>query len=315
MQSQINDAQITPAPFGASWSISGTRALLDLDTSRPTNQSELSAWYRDHYWPAQETLGLAIAGSLLHLKQSGELSVAPHSEYVSTRWNRSWTHFVQDTGYVEIDEIVRDLAILTFHDLQLNALPGNASSETIHQDIVDFIERGTFAWFDMKSGVYSRSGETLYPAFENWRPTLGTVDHINRGEFAPLVAEQIDMPRVEHLVVDFPTGELIINDWICIPEFAQVIEDVEVAISQRRDSINHNAFIEESSAVITAKVPPGQYHLYFAGDGNTFAHTFESPDADLSIFETAMFTLSPKPLRLTPSEPEPLRASRPAHAP
>lgn len=403
MQPEINYAQIQPASFGESWSISNTRALLDLDKSRPEDESELSAWYQDHYWPAQEALGLAITRHLLHLKISGKLSVAPHSEYVKTRWNRHWTNFVQDPGYVEIEEIVRDFAILAFRDIQLYDLSGNASPESIHQSLVDLIGRGTFEWFDMKSGVCNRSGATLYPAFENWQPTLGTVDHLNRGEFTPLVAGQIDRPHVEHLLIDFPTGELIINDWIRIPEFTQAAHEEEGSSGEGYDSINYaagrvartrlyaerlgfvhvststgptivqregrldagmlldeegvdgnclgsvctdlwwttmidrgvlasiltgkglteqeaqekiDAFIEESANVITAKVPPGQYHLYFTGDDHTFGNTFQSPDADLSMFDTPMFTLSPHPLRLDlESDLAPLRASRSGQSP
>lgn len=56
------------------------------------------------------------------------------------------------------------------------------------------------------------------------------------------------------------------------------------------------------SSVVKVQVPPGEYHLYFAGHASVFEQ-FASPDVDVSGLRTPMMVLSPVPLALEPAAP------------
>lgn len=58
------------------------------------------------------------------------------------------------------------------------------------------------------------TGEALYIGFDNWKPSLWT---FSNGRHVP--AGPVEAPGIETVEVTFPTGQLLIADWLRIPAF------------------------------------------------------------------------------------------------
>jgi hypothetical protein len=86
-------------------------------------------------------------------------------------------------------------------------------------------DAGNFGWFDLDTRTKCMvTGETLTVEFHNWVPSLGVLNHKNRdAPFTPLQGE-LPPPVVAHNVIDVPSGELLIADWIRIDAFTKLVD-------------------------------------------------------------------------------------------
>ena len=236
--------------FSQSWSLEDTQAYLSLTTSRPkdTRASDaalgidveagpgpspeeiasakkvMEEWYANVYHPINEKLGRAIAGHLLHLAKQGSLVLPENSEAVNTRWLSAWKRLVHEKT---VGDYYHDLVAAPHKDMGL-LLSGCAhqgeGSPVAHEKILSKISSGTLSGGE---GVACQnSGLRLYVEFNHWVPTLGTIDFSKgyNAPFVPLAPGQIKPPGIEHVVVDFPTGELLIKDWFRLDAFNQTVE-------------------------------------------------------------------------------------------
>lgn len=108
------------------------------------------------------------------------------------------------------------------------------SPEAVHEKLIGVMEDGDFRFYTSDHGPCMRSGMRIDVIFENWSGTAGVMEHeVIPGSFrlnytfTPLTAQSIEAPRAQCVQIQVPSGQLLITDWIRIPEFHELGQAID----------------------------------------------------------------------------------------
>lgn len=107
-----------------------------------------------------------------------------------------------------------------------------------------------------------------------------------------------------------PLGQVVCDlHWVTAID-RQVLEDVLARLVPRDVAAAQvAAYLDHHDSVVRVEVPPGTYHVYFAGNPRVFAQRFAMNEVDMAGFSQPVFVLHPH--ALTPrQEPSVRRALR-----
>lgn len=103
------------------------------------------------------------------------------------------------------------------------------SPEAVHEKLLHVVEAGNFSFSASDHGPCRMSGMRLDVIFEDWSGTAGVMEYSSvpgsfrlNSMFTPLTAQSIEAPRAQCVQIPVPSGQLLITDWIRIPEFHEL---------------------------------------------------------------------------------------------
>lgn len=172
-----------------------------------------------------ERMGKATAAFLRDLASSVELCRLAHLERRRHGPAQAWNRFVDDRDIAN-----ESLGALVDHllDAAMRARYGCSTSADKHAAVVRAMNEGTFEWYETNSReVCTVTGEQLHLEFRNWRPVLGVAAGAGiQAVFTPL-SGPAPLPKVEHHVINAPSGQLLFADWFRIPPFTEMMTEGE----------------------------------------------------------------------------------------
>lgn len=160
---------------------------------------------------------------LLAVRATRSLPQVPHAERRESRFADAWNAFVtgSDDEY-RLQAIAEKLSggLFVHISYDLAKLP-----ET-YKDIVAKADGGTFEWFQFGSDSQDCmvTGKRLHVEMTDWAPVLGVLEGPTR-ETRFVSVGPLPAPKVEHLVIQVPSGELLVSDWFRHPAFTDSVED------------------------------------------------------------------------------------------
>lgn len=222
-----SDSQIVPRPFDQAWTLEDTRWAAEVDKGAPASADKeaFSAWIAGDYSARHEKVIAAVKGHVLHMALAGTLPFPPNAEHVEATAVLAWRDLVENPQSQKAAGYVGEL----FGEALAKKLPflRHASSvEEFHEKFVRAITAGNFGFYDTELGDCANSGLRLRLVVKDWVPELGTTEIINKSSvFTPLAPGQIRPPGIEHVVINAPSGELLINDWLRIGAFTELTQE------------------------------------------------------------------------------------------
>lgn len=393
---------VVAKPFDQAWTLEDTRHLLQVHEASPGSDqtAAFQAWLKGDWAKITDQLQAATAGHMAHLASEGKLGMPANAEHIQVNWLYYWKQLIEKPEDQEAAQSLGNLMRGVFIK-PLYYLRDPKTAEQVHQAITDKVVQGNFGYYDMEPGECFNTGETIRLVMDNWQPTLGSVafteDH--KSSFTPFAPGQLTPPKLEHVVIPVPSGELLINDWFRVPGFTEMTDAIardngnpDIGSTQGRADLSRiyaekagfvSVFVggsfphvikrdgrllvgcvdiegeivvpgkdlgrvdtnlrwatmidrqvlvdflatatspaeaeaavatmekESRQELIKVKLPPGEYHLYFAGREDVFEKEFKSNQVDMSAFERPMIVLSPDALDLKPvASKAPRRAGR-----
>lgn len=223
----MNPSQ-TPV-FDQYWSLSDTKDFLEGYAASPKDNRgpDYHAWVKNTFSPLMDRLHDAVGNYLVALGRAGRLGPLPDLEGTSVRWFHNWERL--RTGSLDAFD-ARDMGIARGAFTRLAGGSRQAGDpDALHQDIVAFVSAGCFADYEIADlSECALTGEKFSIQMENWQPTVGRIMKVPGAafgiDFVPLKGGEFKSPGIEHAVVSFPSGVVLIDDWFRIPEFQQAVE-------------------------------------------------------------------------------------------
>lgn len=207
-------------PFRDTWTLEDN--IFTLETERPANQTT---------HPGLKKFKAAAGGHLLHLVEQGKVNLVPHSENRQIRWADLLNTVISGGDlpeYFQHPDRLVDALGEPFYKVIFEAAYAPKDKPISQQEqferVVNAIEAGNFRPFLCGECYSFESGERFNLQVSNWNATLMTWD--DTGKYQPLTAAA-KPETIEHAVLECPSGEIWVADWIRIPEFTQLTETWE----------------------------------------------------------------------------------------
>ena len=243
---------MNPASFATAWPQGDTTELHALMTAHGMNVEEAlggSHGLSDN--PAgrraldkkfKDLIG-AIDGHLLHLATTRPegLPMPPHSEHVEGNWLSEWRRAAA-WGTTEPNEdedpepfyrlggvVFPALHRLVWQSIQPPEGEAPKSVEALHQDLVSTVNTGNFHFRDVEDDFCFNSGHALKLWFKNWVPGY-VVRRLNPYSLAHLAEGDVVAPRLHHVPIDFPSGQVLAFDACRSKVFREVMDQLEAGL-------------------------------------------------------------------------------------
>lgn len=181
----------------------------------------------------QDKLEAGLEQFLKAKRDAGKLTAFTQGEELRSRFAAAWNALLAGAEQPwHRDTIVQRLSYATTNSGHWWAgaeLPLDERARKVHRELVERTDCGSFEYFDfMADDECAITGERLRLELHDWVPVLGTVDlksatTLRDREFVPVT--RLPERGVEHLVIEAPSGELLISDWFRHPAFTEAVND------------------------------------------------------------------------------------------
>lgn len=187
---------------------------------------------------------------LIELRDAGKLSKVANSEGHRTNFSHLWNLFLEDKehqyGWNVFDFLDKHM-FLHMYDQKMNIEKKKVelNEETYLKGYENFsndLNQGSFSNYDLPedSCVCHECSQRLLLSFDNWQGKFevfakkldGDTDYKNRTK-----PENCLPNEIVEVKVNFPSGKLIVADWVRIPEFTEIVEGEDRWSEER--SLNH----------------------------------------------------------------------------
>lgn len=230
-----NLASKGPITFADFYPFAAFEAAMAHDAARPRdekgdsdwNSAEYKAWnevFKNHWDVASQ----AVDRFLVAKRERGELKPIEFSKGRGIWVVHNWNQFVEGKGHESgSGDQLAYAAVYGTRRLRERDLAMRES----YENAVAQVNAGDMHWLDLNmDGECCATGERLKLDFKGWQPRLGRIDRSTRPApddesfgFKPLT-QDVPEPKVQHLVIDAPSGELLTCDYFRIDGFREAVE-------------------------------------------------------------------------------------------
>lgn len=217
------------------------QASQNYDFDAKKSNSQIGDGYAKAKAAVNEGLGGALAQYLIDRHKEKSFSVIPRSEGHDNDYLNSWNKFIKTSNFdalpersrenyfnglnqEDMQDLVFDTAdkLMLYNTMYSDKNPKN--EENIlenYKTVIQTVNNGNFFYF--KSDMKCRCcGQNMSVHFQNWEPKVTTYDNKTNNPRAPL---KTCFDKIIHSFdIEFKTGNLLIADWIRIPEFTKLVE-------------------------------------------------------------------------------------------
>jgi hypothetical protein len=187
------------------------------------SSSEYQTWSKQ-FGAGMDEFNAAIGQFLIAKRDAGELPLVEFTGRRRHQWCDAWNRLVSNKVQTwDMGILTGDLA----HGLETAAsmLVKDFDSRPERYDAMCKVASyGTMPYFVLNArSTCAISGEQLCAELKHWAPTLGVCSRDAAEKFT-LIREHAPKPDVAHIVIDAPSGELLVADWFRIDGFTETVD-------------------------------------------------------------------------------------------
>lgn len=239
-----------------------------------------NAWRSEHKKIINENFEEPLLAFLVAKRDNQGLAKVQYSEGHITRLSEAWNNFVDSKESTRKREIPD-----AFYKVVSNST-FNYEKEALTPEFIDsrynkFIEKfnnGNFKHFELSEDACQcyDCGQRFKPVIQSWAPTFNVFEKKADGslDYRSLVKPESCLSNnVEEVKVNFPTGELIVADWIRIEEFTKGVDyqgedkwSDEKSINFAKGRIFMTKFYAQENNFVHVSVGNSSPHVFQNGD-------------------------------------------------
>lgn len=160
---------------------------------------------------------------LTDLNNNNQLSTIENSEGHETIFSYHWNRFVKDKE--EINNRISSFLEPFLFKITYN----QADIDETYSSLIEKINSGNFKYYELYHDICSceRCSQKMILSIENWKLKFSIFEKKLDGscDYSHFTKPEDCLPNMNYqLDVNFPSGELLITDWIRIPDFTNHVE-------------------------------------------------------------------------------------------
>ena len=242
MTTPSHPVHMPPRPFDMAWTIEDSTALLHLTLQGDdqTLDASVRKSAREAAWAMFEQLGRASCEHVRHLAEQGQVSAFPHTAGRCIESPQLWDILIGHATPTQWQTLeaaqARWVEVLsaTFTYTLMWPKTNLQTPEAYDQALRHLARDGHLGRLEHEA-YCSITGQRHALALEGWTPILLERDATRR--MVP-VTEDGPGEQFDTVQVAFPSGEVLVSDWIRLPGFTRQDQDRESKIGPEGEDIN-----------------------------------------------------------------------------
>lgn len=213
-----------------------------------TDKNKNENMHSEKYRTLSKPLWTALHKFLQDYQKEHNIGAIIHSESHLTNPSSFWNEYMNGK-FTNVQDITRGLddlfskamfyAVMDGVNKAEDHPEGLKASEVAYKIWCDQVDKGDFRSYILPDSTYCFCcGERFCMEVKGWQPTFLSIEFTNEGgrpKMNYIEPKTCFGNNVEHLEIEFKTGELLVSDWFRIEEFSKVTEeDFDVNSSQGR---------------------------------------------------------------------------------
>jgi len=102
----------------------------------------------------------------------------------------------------------------------------NNREEKFHDFLIKKMESGSFKKHALSGFKCSNNGMLILPEMDQWNPKFFKLGSKIR-DITPLTMDDVFVPKIEHVEINVPSGELLVADWFRLEQFNTIINELK----------------------------------------------------------------------------------------